>query len=130
MRELNQGLDPNIPSQKVVIDLNNKNERIYGPYHSKCGLFKHFCRCEAEPPRYAKPKNQKKYSLDRGKINTIISEIRGLILETNPSDEDSFLNYIGNMLCQFDTDIAIEVMNDLGDEGKREALRIKVVYGY
>jgi hypothetical protein len=130
MRELNQGLDPNIPSQKVVIDLNNKNERIYGPYHSECGLFQQFCKCGAEPPHYAKAKNQKKYSLDRGKINTIISEIRGLILETNPSDEDSFLNYIGNMLCQFDTDVAIEVMNDLGDEGKREALRIKVVYGY
>ena len=27
MRELNQGLDPNIPSQKIVIDLNNKNEK-------------------------------------------------------------------------------------------------------
>ena len=130
MSIINKDLDPNNPAHSVLIGINERNEKIYGPYHSKCRLFQQFCRCEAEPPHYAKAKNQKKYSMNKGKINTIISEIRDLMLETNPTDKDSFLTYIGNILCQLDTDVAIEVMNDLGDEGKREALRIKVVYGY
>lgn len=130
MSTTNKDLNPNNPAHSVLIDINSRNEKMYGPYHSKCGLFQQFCRCESEPPRYTKTKIQKKYSMDKGKINMIISEISGLMLETNPSDESSFLNYIGNMLCQFDTDVAIEVMNNLGEAGKEEALRIKIVYGY
>jgi len=34
------------------------------------------------------------------------------------------------MLCALDTDIAIEVMKELGDEGKHQALAIKINYGY
>lgn len=67
---------------------------------------------------------------DKGKINTIISEIEGLMLEEPPKDKAVFLGYISNILCQLDTDIAIEVMENFGEEGKHEAMAIKVNYGY
>ena len=45
---INDGLDPNNPLHFIVIEINNRNEEIYGKYHSKCGLFETFCHCEKE----------------------------------------------------------------------------------
>ena len=67
------------------------------------------------------------------KVNTVISEIEGFMFEFTPrnkSDKESMLSYFSSILCAFDTDIAIEVMKDLGDEGKHQALAIKINYGY
>lgn len=49
MSRLYEGLDPNNPAHQVVIDINKKNDELYGPYHEKCGLFKLFCRCKEKP---------------------------------------------------------------------------------
>lgn len=49
MSRLYEGLDPSNPAHQVVIDINKKNDELYGPYHEKCGLFKVFCRCEEKP---------------------------------------------------------------------------------
>jgi len=129
---LNDSLDPKNTSQKIILEINERNEKLYGPYHSKCGLFESFCRCGKPSPNYklAKNKFNSRTGFNKGKINTVVSEIQGLIQEFNPSDEESFLNYIGDILCQFDTDIAIEVMEGLGEIGKNESRRIKIVYGY
>lgn len=62
--------------------------------------------------------------------NTIISEISGLMLEEPPKNKEIFLGYLSSIICQFDTDIAIDVMNEFGEEGKQEALAIKINYGY
>ena len=45
MSKLNENLDPNNPHHKIVMELNNENEKLYGPYHEKCGLYMNFCRC-------------------------------------------------------------------------------------
>ncbi len=45
---INDELDPNNPSHQVVIRLNNRNEELYGNYHSECGLFEQFCHCKKE----------------------------------------------------------------------------------
>ena len=42
MSKLNEGLDPNNPSHKIVIDINNRNEALYGPYNEKHKLFQSF----------------------------------------------------------------------------------------
>jgi hypothetical protein len=67
------------------------------------------------------------------KVNTITSEIEGFLMEFPPqyeTDKESILGYFSNVICQLDTDIAIEVMNQFGKEGKNQALAIKVNYGY
>ena len=67
------------------------------------------------------------------KVNTIISEIEDFMFEFTPqnkSDKESMLSYFSSMLCALDTDIAIEVMSEFGDEGKQQALAIKINYGY
>jgi hypothetical protein len=66
----------------------------------------------------------------QGKVNTILSEIEGIQLVLDIQNWDVLLGYISNIICQLDTDIAIEVMEQLGEEGKREAMSIKVNYGY
>ena len=50
----------------------------------------------------------------QGKVNTIISEIKGFMSEFLP---------------QYETDIAIEVMKDFGKAGEHQAMAIKVNYG-
>lgn len=68
-----------------------------------------------------------------GKVNTIISEIEGFMMEFPPqyeTDKESILGYFSNIICQLDTDIAIEVMNHFGEEGKNQAMAIKVNWGY
>lgn len=62
--------------------------------------------------------------------NTIISEIEGLMSEEPPKDKEIFFGYLSSIICQFDTDIAIDVMQHFGKEGKHQAWCIKVNYGY
>ena len=69
----------------------------------------------------------------QGKVNTIISEIEEFMLEFPPqyeTDKESMLGYFSNIICQLDTDIAIEVMKDFGKAGEYQARAIKVNYGY
>lgn len=66
----------------------------------------------------------------QGKINTITGEIEGIINEHGIDDLESFLGYMSDILCQLDTDIAISVMENFGEEGKHQARCIKVNYGY
>ena len=47
-RKLNDCLDINNPSHVIVIQQNNENEKLYGKYHTKCGLYQAFCRCKKE----------------------------------------------------------------------------------
>lgn len=71
----------------------------------------------------------------QGKVNTIISEIEEFISETvridsiNGMDEKDVLEYFADVICQLDTDIAIEVMEHF-PEGKNIAQMIKIEYGY
>tara|TARA_R110000868_G_C10419077_1_gene723133 strand:+ start:237 stop:461 length:225 start_codon:yes stop_codon:yes gene_type:complete len=70
---------------------------------------------------------------DQAKINTIISEIQGFMMEFPPqyeTDKESMLGYLSAIICQLDTDIAIKVMEDFGKAGKNQAMAIKVNYGY
>jgi hypothetical protein len=62
--------------------------------------------------------------------NTIISEIQGFMSEEPPRDKEVFLGYLSSIICQFDTDIAIDVMKEFGEEGKQNSLSIKINYGY
>jgi hypothetical protein len=48
MRKLNDGLDINNPAHQYVIELNNRNEKLYGEYHSECGCFARFCVCTGD----------------------------------------------------------------------------------
>jgi len=65
-----------------------------------------------------------------GKINTITMELNDLLQEHEIKDKESFLSGVSSIICQLDTDIAIEVMESFGEEGKNEALSIKINYGY
>jgi hypothetical protein len=66
----------------------------------------------------------------QGKINTIIMTVDNMISEHHIIDKETFLSDISCILCEFDTDIAIEVMEDFGEEGKYQAHSIRVNYGY
>lgn len=69
----------------------------------------------------------------QGKVNTIISEIEGFMSEFPPqykTDKESMLGYFSNIICQLDTDIAVEVMKGFGEAGENQAMAIKVNYGY
>ncbi len=71
----------------------------------------------------------------QGKANTIIMDIEEFISETvridniNGMDERDVLEYFADIICQLDTDIAIEVMEHF-PEGKNIAQMIKIEYGY
>lgn len=69
----------------------------------------------------------------QGKVNTIISEIEEFMFDIPPRagvDKESMLRCFSNIICQLDTDIAIEVMNHFGQAGEHQAMAIKVNYGY
>lgn len=70
MSKLNDHLDENNPRHKILIDINNKNEERYGPYHEKCKLFKAFCSCKKEIEFKDLSENDKK----------IYAEIENLII--------------------------------------------------
>lgn len=46
--KLYSSLDENNPSHKIVIEINQRNEALYGPYHEKCDQFAQFCNCLGE----------------------------------------------------------------------------------
>ena len=62
---------------------------------------------------------------EQKRINYLISTIRD-----NQYDKEDYLGACCDIICQFDTDIAIEVMEHFGEEGKHQAKAIKVNYGY
>jgi hypothetical protein len=68
--------------------------------------------------------------MSKATINTIISDIESILSEHNITDKESFLADMSNIICQFDTDIAIKVMEDFGEEGKHQAMAIRINYGY
>lgn len=65
-----------------------------------------------------------------GMVNTICSDIEEMIYDRGEDDVKDMLGSLSNIICQFDTDVAILVMERLGDAGKEEAMAIKVNYGY
>lgn len=62
MRKLNDGLDPNNPSHQLVIEMNNRNESIYGPYNEKEGIFESFISKSRH--EYVLPRHMEKYTRD------------------------------------------------------------------
>ncbi len=71
----------------------------------------------------------------QGKVNIAISEIEEFLSKTvrvdnmSGMDERDVLEYFADIICQLDTDIAIEVMEHF-PEGKNIAKMIKIKYGY
>ena len=66
------------------------------------------------------------------KVNAIISEIEEFLSENGTNGglyETDVLEYFADIICQLDTDIAIEVMEHF-PEGKDIARMIKIEYGY
>ena len=66
----------------------------------------------------------------QGKANSITMDLWNMLSEHNIVDKESFLSDISSIICELDTDIAIEVMNNFGEEGKYQSDAIKVNYGY
>lgn len=68
----------------------------------------------------------------QGKANTIIMDIEEFLSENGTNGglyETDVLEYFADIICQLDTDIAIEVMEHF-PEGKDIARMIKIEYGY
>jgi len=65
-----------------------------------------------------------------GKANSIAFDVNNLLSEHNIQDRESFFCDISAILCQLDTDIAINVLERFKGEGQEQALAIKVNYGY
>jgi len=65
-------------------------------------------------------------------INYITSTIRDAEIQGTPDWMWSeYLSTMSDVICQFDTDIAIAVMEGIGDDVAKEiALEIKIRYGY
>lgn len=66
----------------------------------------------------------------QGKVNSITMDLWNMLSEHNIVDKQSFLSDMSSIICELDTDIAIEVMNNFGEEGKYQSDAIKVNYGY
>ncbi len=66
----------------------------------------------------------------QGKANSITMDLWNILSEHNIVDKESFLSDMSSIICELDTDIAIEVMNNFGEEGKYQSDAIKVNYGY
>lgn len=64
------------------------------------------------------------------KVNHITMDMLDMINEHGIKDKETFLSDLSSIICQLDTDIAINVMENFGQEGKNQALAIKVNYGY
>ena len=45
MSRLYKHLDENHPAHKIVKEINDRNEKLYGPYHEECGHFTEYCVC-------------------------------------------------------------------------------------
>lgn len=48
MKTLNEHLDLNNPAHVIIKEINDRNEKLYGPYHEECGHFAQFCVCLGE----------------------------------------------------------------------------------
>ena len=66
----------------------------------------------------------------QGKANSITMDLWNMLSEHNIVNKESFLSDMSSIICELDTDIAIEVMNNFGEEGKCQSDAIKVNYGY
>jgi len=69
----------------------------------------------------------------QGKINSITMDVKEFMNEFPPKseeDRDNILGYFCSMLSEINPDIAIGVMENLGEIGKQHALSIKINYGY
>ena len=64
------------------------------------------------------------------KSNHITMSMMDMFNEHKISDKQTFLSDMSSVICQLDTDIAIDVMENFGEEGVYEATAIKVNYGY
>lgn len=74
---------------------------------------------------------KKQGKLPESKLNTIVSDIQDILLETEPKHSETILQGITNILCEWDTDIAIEVMDEIRTDEANECSRwVKVTYGY
>lgn len=66
---------------------------------------------------------------EKKRINYLISTIRD-----NQYDKEDYLGACCDIICQFDTDIAIKVMEGLadsfGEDAEYQAMAVKVNYGY
>ena len=60
------------------------------------------------------------------KVNHITMDMLDMINEHGIKDKETFLSDLSSIICQLDTDIAINVMENFGQEGKNQALAIKV----
>ena len=68
-------------------------------------------------------------------MNYLISTIENSeVANGQMPTRDEFLSMCSDIICQFDTDVAIEVMEGMvrrfGEDAKQQALSIKVSYGY
>jgi len=74
---------------------------------------------------------KKQGKLPESKLNTIVSDIQDILLETEPKHSKEILQSITSILCEWDTDIAIEVMDEIRTDEANECSRwVKVTYGY
>ena len=64
------------------------------------------------------------------KSNSITMDLQNLLSEHSIVDKESFLSDISSIICELDTDVAIDVMENFGEEGKYQSTTIKVNYGY
>lgn len=64
------------------------------------------------------------------KSNSITMDLENLLSEHSIVDKESFLSDISSIICELDTDVAIGVMENFGEEGKYQSTAIKVNYGY
>lgn len=64
------------------------------------------------------------------KSNSITMDLENLLSEHSIIDKESFLSDISSIICELDTDVAIDVMENFGEEGKYQSTTIKVNYGY
>ena len=64
------------------------------------------------------------------KANSIACDVESLLFEQEIIDEESFFSGISAIICAFDTDVAIDVLERFKGLGEEQALSIKVNYGY
>ena len=62
MSKINDGLDPNNEAHRIVIEINNQNESLYGPYNEREGLFEAFVR--RKKPEYSIMKHMMRFRYD------------------------------------------------------------------
>lgn len=107
MSKINENFDPNNPQHKVVMDINSKNEEMYGPYHEECGLFKEFCKCGKD---YV---HGKTYLVNADAIKTLDDVkmvIKNMNLHFTPNTRESF-NEINHLLTE-KKPITINISNE------------------